>query len=209
MTSADKEWLKNQFFELAGSYSNDEKQGLKLWNELEQAYSAKGRYYHNLDHLTFMLKNAVLRKSEIGDFDTMAFSIFYHDVVYNPKKSNNEAKSAELMGKRLSATSFPSGKIKKCFDQILATKEHSSEMDEDTCFLLDLDLLILGESLETYKTYTSNIRKEYAMYPDFMYKPARKKVLKHFLDMPKIFKTELFFKTHEMPARENLKWELG
>lgn len=202
-------WLKDQFIELTAPFAPNEESVLELWNELEQAYSGKGRYYHNLQHIAFMLKNAFTHQQEVDDFDTLAFSIFYHDVVYNPKKSNNEAKSAELMAKRLSATSFPEGKIEKCHHQILATKEHSSEDDGDTRFLLDLDLLILGESPESYKTYTSNIRKEYAMYPDFMYKPARKKVLKHFLDMPKIYKTKLFINSHEEQARENLKWELG
>lgn len=209
MTSFNNQSLKDQFYKLATPYSKNQVTAAELWIELEEAYSAKGRHYHNFEHLAFMLKNALKHRAEIDDFDTLAFSIFYHDVVYNPKKSNNEAKSAELMEQRLSVTSFPASKIQKCYSQILATKEHSSEIDKDTCFLLDLDLLILGESLERYKTYTANIRKEYAMYPDFMYKPARKKVLKHFLDMPKIFKTELFFKSYEAQARENLKWELG
>jgi predicted metal-dependent HD superfamily phosphohydrolase len=40
---------------------------------------------------------------------------------------------------------------------------------------LDADLSILGKDLDTYLAYTKMIRKEYSIYPDFLYKPGRKK----------------------------------
>jgi predicted metal-dependent HD superfamily phosphohydrolase len=46
------------------------------------------------------------------------------------------------------------------------------------------------------------------MYPDFLYRPGRRKVLQHFLDMERIFKTEEFASKFEKQARVNLGWEL-
>jgi len=56
--------------------------------------------------------------------------------------------------------------------------------------------------------YYKNARKEYAIFPDFVYKPGRKKVLLHFLAMERIFKTDYFFHKFEMQAKQNLQKEL-
>lgn len=82
-------------------------------------------------------------------------------------------------------------------------------MDADTNFLLDIDLSILGKSPEVYKKYTEDIRKEYKIYPDFMYGKGRTKVLKSILELEAIFKTDFFKKAYEKQARENLTAELS
>ncbi|WP_255411459.1 hypothetical protein [Lacinutrix sp. Bg11-31] len=42
-----------------------------------------------------------------------------------------------------------------------------------------------------------------------MYKPGRKKVLKHFLDRETLYFTDDFRKKYKIKARENLKKEIG
>ena len=42
-----------------------------------------------------------------------------------------------------------------------------------------------------------------------MYNRGRKQVLKHFLALKTIFKTDRFQASHETQARENLRWELN
>jgi predicted metal-dependent HD superfamily phosphohydrolase len=99
-------------------------------------------------------------------------------------------------------------KIKKVHEYILATKTHSGPADSDLSFFIDLDLSILGSSAETYNNYCKNVRKEYTWVPDMLYKPGRMKVLQHFLNMEKIFKTEVFYNLFETKARENLRAEI-
>ena len=53
-----------------------------------------------------------------------------------------------------------------------------------------------------------NIRKEYAIYPDMLYNPGRKKVLQHFLTMDTIYKTAVYRDRYEQKAKENLQREL-
>ena len=72
----------------------------------------------------------------------------------------------------------------------------------------DADFSILGAHWETYSIYSQNVRKEYSIYPDLVYNPGRKKVLKHFLEMTRIYKTDYFYSKLEELAKCNLLGEL-
>ena len=156
-----------------------------------------------------MFRLAFKYKSEITDFNTLLFSIFYHDIIYNPKRSDNELKSAQLASDRLNRLGLTNDQINKCYEQISATKEHINGAKIDTNFLVDFDLAILEDEPEKYIEYTKRIRKEYAIYPDLMYNKGRRKVLRRFLKMDRIFKTNEFKENLEERARENLRTELG
>ena len=93
--------------------------------------------------------------------------------------------------------SVSNDKVELCKNQILATKSHIKSTDRDTNYLTDADLSVLGQNWQTYSLYYKNVRKEYSIYPDFVYNPGRKKVLNHFLSMDKIFKTDFFYKKFE------------
>jgi predicted metal-dependent HD superfamily phosphohydrolase len=145
----------------------------------------------------------------IKDYDTLLFSVVYHDVIYNAEERNNEERSAELAEQRMQEINVPLDKIINCRRQIIATKSHTQSADMDTNFLLDADLSILGKSWEEYVTYTTNIRREYAIYPDVIYNAGRKSVLKHFLQMDRIFKTKEFYERFEKDARDNIEREIA
>ncbi|GAA4843563.1 hypothetical protein [Algivirga pacifica] len=202
--------LQTTWHELLSKYSASESQIKSLWNEIEAAYTHKSRHYHNLHHLQKMSDFAQKYQVELIDPDTLLFTIFYHDIVYKSTRKDNEAKSAVLGAKRLTEIGYPTEKIEQCKKQILATQTHTtSEEDTDTQFLLDFDLAILGMPFPEYEVYTKNVRKEYSMYPDFLYQPGRKKVLQHFLEMEIIFKTAVMREQLEEQARKNLSKELA
>lgn len=201
--------LKNIWVELASKYSGNSKLIIQLWEEIAVSYSSEGRYYHNLNHLTFMLGELIGCKAHIQDFDSISFSVFYHDMIYDPLKKDNEEKSAEKALWCLKKLDVPGGIIKKCELQIMATKAHNLTEDTDINFLVDADLSILGEPPQVYELYTSNIRKEYAMFNNSVYREGRIKVLQHFLGMDKIYKTQYFYESQEQQARNNLNRELN
>ena len=175
--------LKETFIQLLRRYSSDINLVHKYWHELEEAYSQTGRHYHTLAHLENMLVELNDIKANIQDWDAILFSLYYHDAVYNVLKSDNEEQSAELAQKRLKAIDVPNHIIDTSYKQIIATKKHSLSTHSDTNYFTDTDLSILGKDPETYTRYTQQVRKEYGIYPDLLYKPGRKKVLRHFLDM--------------------------
>lgn len=200
--------LKKIFTELVYQYNKDSQLSEKLWNEIEKAYSGKKRHYHNLSHLEALYYLLSENKHHISDLNTVLFSLFYHDIVYNVLKSNNEQKSAELANKRLKEIGFPKEQAMLCHNQILATSNHNVTNNADTNIFTDADLSILGRETTVYETYCEQIRKEYSIFPDFVYKPGRKKVVLHFLQMERIFKTDFFFEQFEQKARDNLNREL-
>lgn len=200
--------LKYQFEQLCLSFTKDLGFINTLWKEIETRYTEKGRHYHNLLHLENMFRELEGIKGNISDFTTVSFSIFYHDIIYNATSKSNEEKSALKATERLIELRLQQSDIAIVSDQILATKHHRQSDNKDTNYLLDADLSILGKDLDTYLAYTRMIRKEYSIYPDLLYKPGRKKVLHHFLELENIFKTDYFKEKYELQARSNIAAEI-
>lgn len=198
--------MKEKFLNLIRKYSDNEDYNLECWTEIENNYLSKSRHYHNLEHLEKMFSELEKVESQIKELDTLQFAIYYHDIIYKSTKSDNEHQSALIFEKRISETSFTN--FRECMTQIEATKEHKFSNDNDINILLDLDLSILGKSPKEYKNYYVNIRKEYQIYPDFMYRKGRRKVLKNILELDFIYKTDFFKQEYENQARENLRLEL-
>jgi len=162
-----------------------------------------------LEHLERLLQELHEVQVQIREWNTILFTLFYHDAIYDPLKSNNEEKSADLAEKRLLSLSVPQQVISNCKAQILVTKQHEISADEDTNYFTDADLSILGQDWPAYEAYAKNVRKEYAIYPDLVYRPGRRKVLSHFLQMERIYKTGYFFGKYEATAKDNLQREIS
>ena len=200
--------LKPIFITLTALYTSNTALAEKLWQEIETMYTGKSRYYHTLAHLENLLIVLEDVKANIKDWETVLFAIFYHDIVYKATSKSNEEDSAGIASKRLGELGFPKDRTEKCVSLILATKAHTTGRDTDTDYFTDADLSILGQTQDTYLQYAKQVRKEFSIYPDLLYNPGRKKVLNHFLNMERIFKTQYFFDKFEKQARENLMNEL-
>lgn len=200
--------LKETFLDLVGQYGADTHIATTLWQQIEKQYSAKKRHYHNFTHLENLLKELDQIRHEISDWEGILFTTFYHDIVYNPLRRDNEEKSAAMAVKIMQSLYIPDDITAHCNEMILATRKHQLSPDNDTNLFTDADLSILGSNSEDYKAYSLAIRKEYTGFPDLLYKPGRRKVLQHFLQMEQIFKTDHFSKLYEKQARKNIQEEL-
>jgi predicted metal-dependent HD superfamily phosphohydrolase len=200
--------LQQTFKHLLQLYTADEKLVNQHWDYIVKSYNNKKRHYHNLNHLENMLGQILLVKQSIHNWHAVLFALYYHDAVYNSLKSNNEEESALVAKKIMEKLQVPSETILLATNLILATKQHLKNDDNDINYFTDADLSILGQPWETYVQYTKQIRKEYAIYPNFMYNPGRKKVLLHFNNMDCIFKTGFFFNNYEITAKQNIAKEL-
>jgi predicted metal-dependent HD superfamily phosphohydrolase len=199
--------LQERFKELLLKIGFNEPEIESLWLDLKQVYSSKTRHYHNLTHLEEMIALYDSYQSDLQFPDEVLYAIFYHDYVYKVTRKDNELKSAEH------ALSILSSNIKLnkqlIFDMICATQLHQHNENEDTNWLIDFDLKILSKNWEDYKIYCNQIRKEYKIYPNILYKPGRKKALQHFLENPSIYQTEVFRNKYEAIARENITAEIN
>ncbi|MEZ0183357.1 hypothetical protein AB9T89_14035 [Flavobacterium oncorhynchi] len=179
----------------------------KNWIDLEKAYSKKSRHYHNLTHLKEMIASFETYRDKLQNPNEILFSIFYHDFVYSASKKDNELKSAEYALAVLPKNIDLNKQL--VFDAICATQQHQQNAIEDINWLIDFDLKILAKDWEDYKIYFEQIRKEYRIYPDFLYKPGRAKALKHFLENEFIFQTAEFRSLYEEKARANIEKEIS
>lgn len=193
--------------ELADKYSLPQSESKQIFDEIQKAYNQKHRHYHNLHHIIDLLSQAKAYQKYIKDLDSIYLAIFFHDIVYDASKENNEEKSALFAEKMLGKMRVEQSQIEKVSKYILATKRHLPTPEEpDLQFFLDADLSILASDSARYEQYASQIRKEYSIYPDFLYKSGRKKALLSFLERERIF--YFYGQDKEKMARENIEKEI-
>jgi predicted metal-dependent HD superfamily phosphohydrolase len=149
-------------------------------------------------------------KNKLQDHNAIRFAIWFHDAVYDTKKSDNEEKSADFAAEILSGLNVNLETIDEVRGLISATKDHSGKnLSEDAKFFLDMDLAILGVPEAIYGEYSKAIRAEYAWVPAFMYRRGRKKILKSFIERERIYYSDEMQARFETQARMNIAHELA
>ena len=97
----DITFLKSQWDSLASFYSSDKTIQEEIFQILKERYSEKSRFYHNLSHVKTLLALLESLADKIRDLKVIKFSIWFHDVIYDTRKSDNEAESARLASEML------------------------------------------------------------------------------------------------------------
>ena len=177
--------------------------------KLTAAYSAPGRHYHTLTHLANLL--ATLARFPVRDATVLGLAAWYHDAVYNALRHDNEAKSADWVLAFLQQTSLEPARQARVADLIRRTQDHTQPQppdDPDLLLFLDADLRILGAPAATYWDYARQVRREYRLVPDLLYRPGRRQVLAKLLAAPVLYHTPTLRAELDAPARRNLQAEL-
>jgi predicted metal-dependent HD superfamily phosphohydrolase len=204
--------LRLAWEDLCLRYSDDKELIDRYFNEIERRYTAPRRHYHSLRHILSLIEFCGQYDSMLIDPQVVQFSIFYHDIIYNVLRKDNELRSAKLAAKRLTALKVPAFTIEQVKLFIEATKTHAVTAAvtnvNDLQFFLDFDMSVLAARPSTYRAYAIGVRREYRIYPDKLYYAGRKQFLQHCLQAEFIFQTATFRKTYEPQARENIAREL-
>ena len=204
--------LRLAWEELCMRYCDDKELIDRYFNEILRRYAGSRRHYHNRNHILSLLEFCEEYASMLIDRQVVLFSIFYHDIIYNVLRKDNEVRSAQLAAKRLKALQVPASTIEQVKLYIEATKTHAVTGAvthvSDLQFFLDFDMSILAARPSTYIAYAKCVRKEYRIYPNKLYYAGRKQFLQHCLQTEHIFQTPAFRKIYEPYARENIAWEL-
>jgi predicted metal-dependent HD superfamily phosphohydrolase len=183
--------------------------GGRAFDDLVAAYAEPGRAYHTLDHVL----DCLLRLDESGapseDSDPVEAAIWFHDVVYDPRRSDNEARSAEWAARTLGAAGVPDATAERIGDLIRMTGHASPPSDRQGALLCDVDLSILGRDEQEFDAYQARIRQEYAWVPESRYRAARARILSAFENRDRIYLTEHFHDRYERQARANLRRALA
>jgi predicted metal-dependent HD superfamily phosphohydrolase len=179
---------------------------------LTAAYASSERHYHGLSHLTALLTLARKHAALVRDRLAVDLAILFHDVVYDPRRADNEEMSARYAECCLHALAAPSALVEKVTAWIRVTAHGTMSCavpDADLAFLLDIDLSILASPPDAYREYAAAVRREYGHVPDSQFRAGRARVLRHFLDRPAIYITPPLHAVWENAARSNLAAELA
>ena len=205
----DPDLLQTQWINLTSKYAPLPSVIESLFNSLVEHYSSGARAYHNLSHIQSLLSLCESLMDKIRNLDEVYFAVWFHDVIYDTKRSDNEEKSAEFAIEALAGLRVPEQVIATTREMILATKHHrADDLSWDMKAFLDLDTSILGAPEEIYKEYSRAIRTEYSWVPDALYREGRTKVLNDFLQRERIYHTEEIRARFETQARHNIAVEV-
>lgn len=175
-------------------------------DELVAAYTAPGRHYHNLTHIEDCLGAlAGVDGLSAAEREILTEAIWWHDVVYDATRPDNEELSARLAEAHLRLDlRHEVGRL------IRLTSTHQVEPGDSLgAVLISIDLSILGAEPARYDAYAAAIRKEFAHVPDRDYRAGRSRVLSLFAARPFIFPDVVFAEKYDRQARENLARELA
>lgn len=168
-----------------------------VFEALAARYSEPVRVYHTLQHIAEglgHLKTVRVMPPEVP------IAWWFHDAVYDPKRPDNEEKSAAWAAVVLGKT----GLADKVRDAILATKPGAFAREPGARLLVDVDLASLAAPEPRFSEIAEQIRREYAFVDDATYRAERLKILKGFAARAYIYQTP-DFRPLETRARKNLE----
>ncbi len=181
-------------------------------DRLAGCYAAPGRHYHTLGHVQQCLEELDEARHLAARPDLVEAALWFHDSIYDPRRSDNEAQSAAFASEALARFGLPPDEIDTVKRLILVTRHATGPGDGltgDEGLIADVDLAILGQPATIFDDYEVAIRREYAHVPAETYRAGRAAVLRGFLDRHSIYATPHFQRHYEQQARENLARSLA
>ena len=184
-----------------------------LWQDIATRYSEPQRAYHTLDHLKQLFGQFEQIKPCLHEPHLIALALYYHDVIYDPRRSDNELKSAEYAIEALRC-SLSEDQCQSIYALIMMTATHQidtlahEDKISDTAYLLDMDLSILGAPWSEYQVYAQAVRQEYVHVAKENYRVGRIAVLEKLLAHSSLYLTAYYHKRLEKRARKNIKREI-
>lgn len=181
-----------------------------IWVEILEQYQEPHRQYHNLEHVKHLFEQWATSRNQMQRPDLIAWAIWFHDLIYEPLRHDNEYQSALKAVQVLQQLDLGEWEIDTVRQHIEDTKSHEPSRESiDSQIFLDMDLSILGASPDRYAMYTRQIREEYRDVPEEIYRAGRKQVLARFLQREHLFFTPLYHQRYEKKARHNIAAEIA
>ncbi|MDX2305067.1 MAG: adenylyltransferase/cytidyltransferase family protein [Microscillaceae bacterium] len=193
---------------------------MKLYKKYQQVFRAYGignpeilaqywrephRYYHNEQHLEFLIKEIenLHQSGELNEEerDILLMTAYYHDVIYDPTRTDNEKQSADFFVQQ--ADSHPNTSM--VWQMILDTQTHQPHHRLSEVFCA-LDMKIVSHSSFTeLLEWERKIFKEYQFLDYSVYQagrlnllekfkkeyPSNQTNLQHLIDFVKLYKPKI------------------
>jgi predicted metal-dependent HD superfamily phosphohydrolase len=175
-----------------------------LFRELIARYNEPHRKYHTLQHLEECFQKLGELRGDAEHPAEVELALWFHDAIYDVKRHDNEAKSADWANSTVLAAGQPAVGD-RIHSLVMATRHKAVPNGIDQQVLVDVDLSILGAGPERFDEYERQVREEYSWVPGIVFRPTRRSILKELLERPTLFNTPKVLAAYEARARENLE----
>ena len=175
-----------------------------IYADVKAHYMEPHRRYHTPVHIAHCLKQLDLSKAHMDNPDAVEMAIWFHDVIYDAKATDNEQQSADyfvrLCGDELSPD------FKSTVNQLIMVTIHRKHpVINDEKFIVDIDLSSFGLPWERMFKDSEGVRNEFSHMSDEEFYPAQKIFLDSLLARKTFCFTEFFRERHEQMARDNIR----
>ncbi|MCW2532439.1 MAG: metal-dependent phosphohydrolase [Blastococcus sp.] len=178
------------------------------WAAVVAAWSEPHRRYHDLAHLAAVLGLVGELAGDADDPDAVRLAAWYHDVAYEPERTDNEEVSAGRARAGLRGL-VPDARVDEVERLVLLTAGHDPAPDDaNGAVLCDADLAVLAGPPDAYPAYASAVREEYGHLSDEEFTAGRIAVLEHLLALPALYRTPEAARQWADRAAANLTAEL-
>jgi len=196
-------------FEAWAASAGDSPTSRTEWAAVIGAWSEPHRRYHDLAHLAAVLGLVDALADAADDPDAVRLAAWYHDVAYDPQRSDNEAVSAARARIGLLGL-VDEARVAEVERLVLLTAGHDpAPGDHNGAVLCDADLAVLASPPEGYVAYASAVREEYGHLDDDVFTAGRIAVLEHLLALPELYRLPQVAEQWTARARANVQAELS
>ncbi|MEJ5149118.1 HD domain-containing protein [Comamonas sp. MYb396] len=180
--------------------------------QLLAAHDGPDRHYHGLQHIAECLQWLEQLRPQVAQPAELALALCFHDAIYDPQAKDNELRSAQWAQAVLQSAGAEPDAVLRVDALIMSTCHFlpaQAQLPEDSAWMLDIDLSILGAPAARFAQYQAQIQAEYAWVPAADYALRRQAVLRSFLQRPAIYQTVTMQARLEAQARDNLQQALA
>ena len=180
-----------------------------LMYEIRGLHAGPDRGYHGWSHPLALLKLHAEVEDKLNDAEAVRCAILLHDAIYEPRRKDNESRSAALAAEMLKGV-VPEPTLGRTLRLIEATAHHEipahlpADEVADMAMFLDMDLSILGAAPAVFDAYEAGVRHEYREVPEEAFRSGRAAILEGFLAREALYFSDWGRERFEVAARENL-----
>jgi predicted metal-dependent HD superfamily phosphohydrolase len=205
--SDDADTFVRRWHALAAKIGLDRARSQQVGDELLSQYSSISRHYHGVAHIVSLLAGFDAIQAAFEQPLAAELAIFFHDVIYDPTRHDNEEQSAQQLQNLLDGL-VERSLLETAARSIEATKQHARTLSHETNLLLDLDMAILGQPWPVYERYAQGVMQEYLpVYGEPAYRHGRRTLfLEPTIARGTVFLTDAFQPLHPQ-AMQNMQRE--
>jgi predicted metal-dependent HD superfamily phosphohydrolase len=187
-----------------------EKPTMPLLSQLVTAWSGPQRHYHSLRHLQECLQTLERWGKDAAARHEVGIALWFHDAVYDPRRDDNEDRSASWAVRALKEFGVSEdkrraiGKLIRATRHVLPTAKARAAHIDGLDLMLDIDLAILGADRARFEKYERQLRHEYAHVPDETFARMRADFIDALLGASPLYRSEVARTELEARARHNL-----